>query len=90
MVMMLTTPAMALAPQNVLCGPRRISIRSMSSATSPPKSNSPCETSFASTPSIMTSNWLPSAPRTRTCVRPPDAPVRETEKPGTRRRASAT
>ena len=45
---------------------------------------------LASTPSISTSRWFASAPRTRTCVIPPKEPVRDTAKPGTCRSASAT
>jgi len=74
-----------------LCGPRRTSIRSISSASSEEKSNSdPFIGSLTSTPSMITSVWLPSAPRMRTWVTAPTLPARLTATPGTWRRMSET
>ena len=90
-VMTLTTAPIASLPQSALCGPRTISMRSTwPVARYSQRNSSPVAGSLARTPSINTSTWLASEPRTRTWVCDPIPPVCEIAKPGTERRTSVT
>jgi hypothetical protein len=80
----LITPPIASEPQSIDCGPRKTSIRAMSSAYNCVKSNPPLVAvgSVSRMPSITTTLWLGSAPRIRKLVTWPNPPVRATLIPG--------
>ncbi len=81
--MTLTTPASASLPHSALWGPRTTSMRSTSQVVRSWKANSSLPAgSLASMPSMSTSTWLASAPRTRTWVWEPMPPARLTVRPG--------